>query len=70
MSKCAKWLVSSFSLESKTTSPVADVSARPKFVAGVLTHPCTSDVTSTTTNCSVDAGVNEAVAEPKAGMEL
>jgi hypothetical protein len=41
--------VSSFSLLSRSTFAATDVSATPKFVAGAVTHPCTSDVTSSVT---------------------
>jgi len=68
MSKCAAWLVSSFSFESKTTSPDPVLSATPKLVDGAFTQPCTRDVMSTTMNCWAIAGVNEAVAAPRAGI--
>jgi hypothetical protein len=68
MSKCAAWLVSSFSFESKSTVAAEEVSATPKLLAGVVTQPCSREVTSITTNSSSDVGVNDARADPRLGM--
>jgi hypothetical protein len=67
MSRCATWLVSSFSFESSTISPDIEVSARPKLLEGVVTQLCTSEVMLMTTNCSAAAGVNEATSESSVG---
>jgi hypothetical protein len=51
MSSLAAWPVSSFSLLSSSTFATVVVNPKPKFVAGVVTHPCTRAVTSTVTYC-------------------
>jgi hypothetical protein len=70
MSSRATCAVSSFSLESNSTFAAADVSARPKLVAGVVTQPCTSEVTSTETNVPGVLAVNVAMLLPMAGMAV
>jgi hypothetical protein len=48
--------------------PDAELSATPKLLPGVVTHPCTREVTSMTMNCSATAGVNEATVDPSVGI--
>jgi hypothetical protein len=55
-------------LESNSTFAAAEVSARPKLVAGVVTQPCTSEVTSTETNVSGVLAENVAKLLPIVGM--
>lgn len=42
--------VASFSLESKSTTPSGELSARPKLVPGEAIHCCTTDVMSMVKN--------------------
>jgi hypothetical protein len=49
ISSRAAWPVWSFSLESKSTLPLAELSAKPKFEAGLVIQPCTTEVTSNVT---------------------
>jgi len=48
--------------------PVDELSAMPKLVEGVVTQPCTSAVTSMTTNCCAAVGVNVATAASSDGI--
>jgi hypothetical protein len=67
MSSRATCAVSSFSFASNNTLAAAAVSARPKLLAGVVTQPCTSVVTSTETNVPGLLSVNVAKLLPTVG---
>jgi len=54
-------------LLSKPTTAVELVSAKPKFVAGFVTQPCTSDVTSKATNEPAVDTVTVCAAAPSVG---
>jgi hypothetical protein len=67
MSNRATCAVSSFSLASNSTLAAAELSARPKLVAGVVTQPCTSEVTSTEIKVPGVLGVNVVKLLPTVG---
>src|SRR5665213_3916859 len=70
ISSAAAWPVSSFSLLSSRRLPAAEASANPKLDAGVVTQPCTSEVTSSVTNCPAARGVKLPAAAPIDGIVL
>jgi hypothetical protein len=67
MERPAAWLVSSFSLASKTRLPAVEVSATPWLLEGVVTQLCTSAVMSMRMNCWDEVGVKVATADPRLG---
>ncbi len=69
MSRVAAWPVSSFSLLSSSTLAEAEESANPKLVAGVVTHPCTSEVTSSVTYWPAAEAMKIPVAAPMPGRD-